>query len=573
MDNDQNNGTNFNNTVNFGPRRRKTSSKGLKQDIKDWINGIKEKASRWDNNRKGLNPLIILLMTLVIMFLYFFLTLPALNYMAPELYAFLIATLLVFNGLNLLFGKLPIFKVGSVSAVALALLIAVPALLGFFAQPIFRAKSYSRLIPVTDANFADTVKEVDFDKVPIVDREAAAIIGERQMGSIQEVVSQFVINSNYTQINVNNVPVRVTPLAYSDIIKYFINAKNGIPYYVRVDMATQDADLVKLVNPLKYSKSDILMRDIERHVRFKHPTKMFGETNFEVDDEGNGYYITSVLTKRIGIFGGIDVKGAIVTNGASGESNYYDLENVPNWVDRVYPAELLVAQLDYRGMYSDGFFNSIIGQRNVTQTTRGYNYVPLDDDIYMFTGVTSIRSDASNLGFYFVNMRTKESKFFSVPSADEYSAMNSAAGQIQEKNYTPTFPVLLNVKDRPTYLIGLKDASGLAKMFALVDAENYQQVIIGNTVQEVIAQFNVRTDTSNQPGADANERTIVVEEIESVVIDGNTLYFIRAKDDDLIYVGTAKNLGSSIVFKKAGDTLKVFGNPLELQFDILEIRE
>lgn len=573
MDNDQNNGTNFNNTVNFGPRRRKTSSKGLKQDIKDWINGIKEKASRWDNNRKGLNPLIILLMTLVIMFLYFFLTLPALNYMAPELYAFLIATLLVFNGLNLLFGKLPIFKVGSVSAVALALLIAVPAVLGFFAQPIFRAKSYSRMIPVTDANFADTVKEVDFDKVPIVDREAAAIIGERQMGSIQEVVSQFVINSNYTQINVNNVPVRVTPLAYSDIIKYFINAKNGIPYYVRVDMATQDADLVKLVNPLKYSKSDILMRDIERHVRFKHPTKMFGETNFEVDDEGNGYYITSVLTKRIGIFGGIDVKGAIVTNGASGESNYYDLENVPNWVDRVYPAELLVAQLDYRGMYSDGFFNSIIGQRNVTQTTRGYNYVPLDDDIYMFTGVTSIRSDASNLGFYFVNMRTKESKFFSVPSADEYSAMNSAAGQIQEKNYTPTFPVLLNVKDRPTYLIGLKDASGLAKMFALVDAENYQQVIVGNTVQEVIAQFNVRTDTSNQPGADANERTIVVEEIESVVIDGNTLYFIRAKDDDLIYVGTAKNLGSSIVFKKAGDTLKVFGNPLELQFDILEIRE
>lgn len=573
MDNDQNNGTNFNNTVNFGPRRRKTSSKGLKQDIKDWINGIKEKASRWDNNRKGLNPLIILLMTLVIMFLYFFLTLPALNYMAPELYAFLIATLLVFNGLNLLFGKLPIFKVGSVSAVALALLIAVPALLGFFAQPIFRAKSYSRLIPVTDANFADTVKEVDFDKVPIVDREAAAIIGERQMGSIQEVVSQFVINSNYTQINVNNVPVRVTPLAYSDIIKYFINAKNGIPYYVRVDMATQDADLVKLVNPLKYSKSDILMRDIERHVRFKHPTKMFGETNFEVDDEGNGYYITSVLTKRIGIFGGTDVKGAIVTNGASGESNYYDLENVPNWVDRVYPAELLVAQLDYRGMYSDGFFNSIIGQRNVTQTTRGYNYVPLDDDIYMFTGVTSIRSDASNLGFYFVNMRTKESKFFSVPSADEYSAMNSAAGQIQEKNYTPTFPVLLNVKNRPTYLIGLKDASGLAKMFALVDAESYQQVIIGNTVQEVIAQFNVRTDTSNQPGADANERTIVVEEIESVVIDGNTLYFIRAKDDDLIYVGTAKNLGSSIVFKKAGDTLKVFGNPLELQFDILEIRE
>lgn len=572
MDNGQNNGTGFNNTVNFGPRRKKSSGKGVRQGLRDWLADIRSKVSKWDNQRKGLNPLIILLMTLVLMFLYFFLTLPALNYMAPEFYAFLITAILVFNGLNLLFGKLPVFRTGWMSAIALAVLIAVPAVLGFFAQPVFRAKSYASLIPVTDANFADTVKEVSFDKVPIVDREAAAIIGERQMGSIQEVVSQFEINSNYTQININNVPVRVTPLAYSDIIKYFINSKNGIPYYVRVDMATQEADLVKLVNPLKYSKSDILMRDITRHNRFNHPTKMFGETNFEVDDEGNGYYITSVLTRRIGIFGGTDVKGAIVTNGATGESNYYDVSEIPNWVDRVYPAELIISQLDYRGMYTGGFFNSIIGQRNVTRTTRGYNYVPLNDDIYLFTGVTSIRSDSSNLGFYFVNLRTKESKFFSVPSADEYSAMNSAAGQIQEKNYMPAFPVLLNVKDRPIYLIGLKDNSGLAKMFALVDAENYQQVIVGTTVQEVIAQYNLRTDTSNQPGADANEREIVIEEIQSVVIDGNTLYFIRAKEDPTVYVGTAKNLGSAIVFTKPGDTLKIFGNPRDLQFDILEIR-
>jgi hypothetical protein len=220
----------------------------------------------------------------------------------------------------------------------------------------------------------------------------------------------------------------------------------------------------------------------------------------------------------------------------------------------------------------DGFFNSIIGQKNVTQTTVGYNYVPLNDDIYLFTGVTSIRSDSSNLGFYFVNLRTKEAKFFSVPSADEVSAMNSATGQIQEKNYTPTFPVLLNIKDRPTYLIGLKDASGLAKMFALVDAENYQQVIVGDTVQEVIREYDLRTDTSGQPGADAKEKVILIEAIESVVIDGNTIFFIRAAGDDVVYTGTAKALGSSIIFAKPGDTLNVFGNPRDKQFDILEIR-
>ena len=555
-------------TVNFGSDARRGTSKSFKDAYADF----KRKVILRDSNRNGKNPIFILLIALAIMLVLFFLTLPALNFMAPEFYTFLITGILVYNGINLVAGKMPIFKTGAVSAVAIALLVVVPAVLGFLSQPIFRAKAYSALIPVTDASFADTVKEMTYDKVPVVDREAAAIIGSRQMGSVQEVVSQFEINDNYTQINIRNVPVRVSPLAYSDIIKYIINAKNGIPYYVKVDMATQEADLIKLVDPLKYSKSDYLMRDIYRHIRFKYPTKMFGETNFEVDDEGRGFYITSVLTRRIGFFGGTDVKGAIVTDGNTGESNYYEVNEVPAWVDRVYPSDLIIQQLDYRGSYMDGFFNSIIGQKNVTQTTVGYNYVPLNDDIYLFTGVTSIRSDSSNLGFYFVNLRTKEAKFFSVPSADEVSAMNSATGQIQEKNYTPTFPVLLNIKDRPTYLIGLKDASGLAKMFALVDAENYQQVIVGDTVQEVIREYDLRTDTSGQPGADAKEKVILIEAIESVVIDGNTIFFIRAAGDDVVYTGTAKALGSSIIFAKPGDTLNVFGNPRDKQFDILEIR-
>lgn len=572
MDSGNNNNGGFNFKFDFGKRPNAENihkgSKGFKQAYSEFKEDMKTR----DNNRKGSNPLKVIFLTLVIMFIVFFVTLPALNFMAPEFYSFLIAGIILFNILNLILGKIPIFKIGSVSAVLVAILLLAPIVVGFFAQPIFRAKAYSSLIPVSDASFADTVTEISYDKVPVVDREAAAIIGARQMGSVQEVVSQFEINENYTQINIKGVPVRVSPLAYSDLIKYFLNFRNGIPYYVKVDMATQEADLIKLVNPIKYSKSDILMRDIIRHNRFRYPTKMFGETNFEVDDEGNGFYITSVLTRRIGFFGGTDVKGAIVTNGSTGESNYYDIADVPPWVDRVYPADLIIQQLDYRGKYTNGFINSVIGQRNVTRTTRGYNYVPLNDDIYLFTGVTSIRSDSSNLGFYFVNLRTKDAKFFSVPSADEFSAMNSATGQIQEKNYVPAFPVLLNIKDRPTYLIGLKDASGLAKMFALVDAENYQKVEVGNTVQEVINQYYMRTDTSNLPGIDANELTIKIEEIQSVVIDGNTIYYIKAAGDDVVYVGTAKTLGAPIVFAKPGDSLKIFGNPRNNQFDILELR-
>ncbi len=571
MDFNQNNYKGFKFNFDFG-KGQQQDMKGQSQSFKESFAELKRKIKDRDSNRKGKNPLLIIFAALVIMFIIFFLTLPALNYMAPEFYSFLITAVIVYNVLNLVFGKMSILRTGTISVAMIAILVIAPIVLGFLSQPIFRAKSYSRLILVEDANFADTVKEISYDKVPIVDRDAAVVIGSRQMGSVQEVVSQFEINDNYTQINIKGVPVRVSPLAYSDIIKYFINFRNGIPYYVRIDMATQEAELTKLVKPLKYSKSDILMRNITRHNRFKYPTKMFGETNFEVDDEENGFYITSVLTRRIGILGGTDVEGAIVTNGSTGESNYYKITDVPSWVDRVYPSSLIIQQLDYRGKFTSGFINSIIGQQNVTKTTQGYNYVPLNDDIYLYTGVTSIRSDSSNLGFYFVNLRTKEANFFSVPSADEVSAMNSAAGQIQEKNYTPAFPILLNIKDRPTYLIGLKDVSGLAKMFALVDAENYQNVSVGNTVQEVIDQYYSRSDTSSLPGADADERTIVIEKIQSVVIEGNTIFYIMAEDDSDVYVGNAKTLGAEIVFAKPGDALNIFGNPRENQFDILEIR-
>lgn len=541
--------------------------------FKKWLQELERKLDARDGQRKGLPIFLILLITLLIMFIFFFVTLPAINLRAAEFYSFLILAILVFNGLNLFFGNLRIFHTMKYSVVMVLALLVIPVLGNFFAQPIFRAKAYSGLITVEDANFAATVKEVSYDKVPIVDRDAAAIIGDRQMGSVGEVVSQFDINDNYAQINVNNVPVRVSPLAYSDLVRYIINAKNGIPYYVSVDMATQDAELVNLERPLFYSKSDLFMRNIYRHVRFQFPFMLFGETNFEVNDQEEGFYVTSVLTKRIGFFGGTDVKGAVVTDANTGESNYYDTMDIPNWVDRVQPADIIISQLDSRGIYSGGFINSVIGQRNVTRTTEGYNYVPLNDDIFLFTGVTSIRGDASNLGFYFVNMRTKEAKYFAVPSADEVSAMESAAGQVQEKNYQPTFPILLNVNDRPTYLIGLKDNSGLAKMFALVDAENYQTVIAGDSVQEVIQELYNRTGTSGKPNQDSLEKTITIQEIQSVVVDGNTLYFIKAVGEETIFTGTAKVLGESIVFVKAGDTIQVLGNETTGMFEILEIQD
>lgn len=519
----------------------------------------------------GISTWLVALITALIMLVVFFFTLPALNPMSGEFYTFFIVALVIFNFLNLVIGKSHKGFFAGISGIIMIALIFIPILLTFLSGPFFHAKRYAALIDVQPGVFSEDISRISMDQIPIVDRDAAVVIGEKQMGQVGELVSQFDIAADYSQINLAGKPIRISPLKYFDLIKYLGNFRNGIRHYISVDMTTQEGDLHELARPIFYSHSDYLMRNINRHLRFQYPFDMFGETNFELDDEGNAYYVTPVMTKRIFFFGGLDVKAVIITDASSGQSTKYRVGEVPAWVDRVYPAELMIRQLDWRGLYAGGFLNSVFGQKNVVATTEGYNYNSIDQDIYMVTGVTSVRSDTSNLGFYYVNLRTKDAKFYSAPSATEYAAMSSAQGKVQEKEYIAAFPVVLNLSNRPVYFIGLKDNAHIAKMFAIVDAQRFETVFTGNTPQEAVNAYLMAYSTEGQLGEDSQEQTITIKEIVPVVIDGNTVYFIKAEDSETVYVATAKVLGSKVVFLRVGDEIKIKGNPSEQQFDILEI--
>jgi hypothetical protein len=226
-------------------------------------------------------------------------------------------------------------------------------------------------------------------------------------------------------------------------------------------------------------------------------------------------------------------------------------------VDRVYRSELVVQQLNYNGQYQDGFFNSIIGQRGVLQATSGYNYIAVNDDVYLYTGMTSVTGDQSNVGFVLVNMRTKETKFYSVPGAEEVSAMSSAEGQVQHLGYVSTFPLLLNVADRPTYFMSLKDDAGLVKMYAFVDVERYQIVGTGSSVAD--ARTSYVKALAQEEGVSAGAGTKVsgtVARIVTAVVDGNTNYYITMIDSDVVYIAPIKT-SDRLPFIKEGDSLTI----------------
>ncbi|MBQ3496815.1 MAG: CvpA family protein, partial [Oscillospiraceae bacterium] len=469
-----------------------------------------------------LRTLINLGVTLLFAALYFYIELPPLNIYAEEFYAFVFILCAVYCGCAVVTsgfhgdGVKGYFtflkkqcKIPLVVLAALALTFIVGSVSSWV---VIRAGSYRELLTVDQGDFAAEVDEISYDQIPMLDRASAIKLGDRKLGELADMVSQFEVAGDYTQINYRGRPVRVTPLEYGDIIKWFNNRSEGLPAYLLIDMVTQNVEVVRLGEGMRYTTAEHFGRNLYRYLRFNYPTYIFAEPVFEIDEEGTPYWVCAKREKTIGLFGGVDNNGAVLVNAITGECAYH--EQVPSWVDHVYSAELIIQQYDYYGLYHNGFLNSIFGQRGVTVTTEGYNYLAIDDDVYMYTGVTSVGGDESNVGFLLSNQRTKQTKYYTIAGAEEYSAMASAEGQVQQMSYDATFPLLLNIAGQPTYFMALKDAAGLVKMYAMVNVSQYQIVATGTTV--ALCEQNYRTMLEQNGLIGEQDAVVDAPETESV---------------------------------------------------------
>ena len=359
---------------------------------------------------------------LVVAALYYYIAIPAINIHSSEFWIFIFAfvvILAVWYAWKKKIGKAELrqSKIMKMFGIALLVLVVVYAVGTLLSSPIINAKKYQKLLKVEEGEFAKDIEELSFDQIPILDKDSAEILGNRKMGSMVDMVSQYEVDELYSQINYQGKPVRVTPLRYASPIKWVTNQKTGIPAYIKIDMATQTTELVKLEKGMKYSTSEYFNRNIYRHLRFKYPTYIFNELSFEIDEDGIPYWVCPVKKFNIGLFGGATIGRVVLCNAITGETKDYTIEEVPQWIDRAYSADLLVQLYDYYGTLKHGFFNSVLGQKDCLKTTEGYNYLAIDDDVWVYTGVTSITADQSNVGFVLINQRTMETKFYPIEGA------------------------------------------------------------------------------------------------------------------------------------------------------------
>lgn len=517
---------------------------------------------------KKLSRKVLVFLTVVILAgLYYYIALPAINIHSVGFWVFLIGALVVLLLLYSIKAKLGqkhhktfkqdgFFKLGSL---IIGILVIVFIIGGIFSSPILNAKKYQKLLTVKTREFTEDIEEVSFDKIPLLDKDSASIIGNRKMGSMVDYASQFEVSDYYTQINYQDSPVRVSPLRYASPIKWLTNQSSGIPAYIKIDMATQTAECVKLKDgAIKYSPFEYFNRNLYRHLRFRYPTYIFDNISFELDEEGTPYWTCSVKKFNIGLFGGETVGRLVICNAITGETTDYAVEDVPQWVDHVYSADMLLNLYDYYGTLKHGFLNSVLGQKDCLKTTEGYNYIALDDDVWLYTGITSVTGDESNVGFVLMNQRTKETRYYEVTGAKEVSAMSSAEGQVQHLGYTATFPLLLNIGNEPTYFIALKDGAGLVKKYAMVNVQKYQVVAIGDTVASCQKQYiSLMKENGINNEIDMEhlkEITGTIETLAQAVVDGNSHYYVVLKNSDAIFdISVSDNL--MIVRYKEGDTI------------------
>jgi len=441
---------------------------------------------------------------------------------------------------------------------------------------LFHAKAYSQLLAVDEErDFNEDLSEtLSTDAIAIMDTDSARMLGNRKLGSLSGLVSQYNVSEDYSQINYRNTPMKAASLEYAGFFKYIKNRGKGVPGYVLVSPVDMSAKYVELEKNMNYVPSACFGKDLKRHIRSRFKTQMLRGIWFEIDEDGNPYYVAPVYDNRIGLFGGSDVTGAILVDPVTGAMDYFDAAAIPDWVDIVYDGDLLCSQYDDYGKLRNGFWNSKFSAEGCKVTTEDYGYIAMSNDIWVYTGVTSVNSDASNIGFVLMNERTKEARFYAIPGADEDSAMTAAEGEVQQYGYQASFPSLINVDGSATYIMVLKDSGGLVKLYAAVNAEQYNIVATASGQKECIEKYrrlikkDAGEDTAGEDSGDSapdgeeqvdeslyEEKKITVQRMEPIVVDGDTWLYVLTKDGELYhakYVDVLDMLGVS-----EGDKIRI----------------
>lgn len=526
--------------------------------------------------------LIALIPTVIIGLLINYLALPAINLQSYGFLSFVLVMLVTYLVFCVIFSinsegdEVFSFFDYVISGITIFVLVAI-LLCSFISSELFHWKEYQGMIEIEqhdEADFAsDVASSTNIANLAVVDVETARNVGDRTLANIPNP-SWYEIDSEYNLILYQGKQYRISPVNYGGIFKYFSASSTGLPGYVLVDAVTQEAQLVQLEEPIRYSPSALFEYNLKRHLRNQYPSAIFGKSFFEIDEQGNPYWITSVQNPHIGPLGGMMEDSFIITDACTGESTEYTVENLPEWVDHAFDLDYLMRLVEYNYSLVRGLFN--FSNTDVYHTSyqyrsnseedgyfAGYNTTLSKDGIVFFSGVTPANNSESIIGFILANPRTGVVKFYSSIGAEESSAQAAVEGLVSDLKYTATYPTIINVEGKPTYFMTLKDGAELIQRFALCNVANYSIAVQAPTVEEALALYLDRIGVSIETPEETQEveketytTSGVISFLSQVAVDGTTYYYFQLEGDNNLYLSSIK-LNPNQVFMTVSSNVSI----------------
>jgi len=409
---------------------------------------------------------------------------------------------------------------------------------------------------ITD--FSKDVQPVDVNQIPIVDKELAYNLADKKLGERQSLGSQVVLGEPTIQ-RVDGKLIWAVPLHHSGIFKWLTNLQ-GTPGYITVSATNvKDVDYVD-GKYVKYQVNSYLLNDVKRKVRLaKALFEGITDFSFELDDNGQPFWVVSTYKNKRG-FSLPEATGVITLNASTGETVRYNLDNIPDWVDRVQPEDFIINQIDNQGKYVHGIFN--FSDKDKFKSSPGHMIVYNNNRCYLFTGLTSVGQDSSTIGYVMVDMKNKSTRRYVMNGATETAAMGSAEGKVQHLGYKATFPLILNIGSEPTYFTTLKDKEGLIKQYAMVSVTDYSIVGTGETIPLAIKDYqqgmkNVGISPNIDDTLEKNSVTGTILRIASEFDGQSTVYKVILQEyKDRIYLIDAA-LSDELALTTSGDRVTI----------------
>lgn len=370
---------------------------------------------------------------------------------------------------------------------------------------------------------------------------------------------------------VNGEYVYIAPVEFSGFFKW-LNGDNT-PGYFTIS-ATDSSDNPKFMKAeMEYTPSSYLHKNLERHIRMKYPNHIFyGDVQLEIDDDGKPFYIRS-YGQFISARNGFDVKGIVMVEPKTGETNDFPLAEIPEFIDSAVSPEVVSLHNSYFGNYIHGFWNSKFGKKDVklpSDEGTVANVSPIFDengDMFYFTDFTSPKENVdSMLGYSLTNARTGEATYYTGNLEQSYMDSQGALQIIEkkfiEKKWKGQMPVLYNFYGEASWLTPVLDSNGFLQNYFIVSAANPEISVYANTPNEALRLYK----TALQRGGSTVDGSSKAEEKE---ISGTVIRVYKEKVGDFTTITFLLNNKQSYVISSETNPLAIYlqeGDKVDIRY-------